>query len=74
MSMVNPSGWDLLKAQTLSAIFVMLLCSVELSSFEEHDAKLAVPQITSTAISNQILMLGKTLVSAFLIVVISMLL
>jgi hypothetical protein len=43
MSIVNPSGWVWLKAQTLSEIPEIFLCSVALSSFEEHEAELAVP-------------------------------
>jgi hypothetical protein len=31
-----------------------MLCSVALSSLEEHEAKLAVPQMVRTAIRNQV--------------------
>jgi hypothetical protein len=54
MLIVNPSGWVWLKAQTLSAIAVISLCSVALPSFEAHEAKLAVPQMLRTAIRNQV--------------------
>ena len=53
MLIVNPSGWVWLKAQTLSAIVVMLLCSVAWSLVEEHEARLAVTQMVRTAIRNQ---------------------
>jgi hypothetical protein len=59
MSIVNPSGWVWLKAQTLSEIPEIFLCSVALSSFEEHEAKLAVPQMVRTAMSNQIFNLSR---------------
>jgi hypothetical protein len=32
----------------------MLLCSVALPSFEEHEAKLAIPPMVRTAIRNQV--------------------
>ena len=49
---MNPSGWVWLKAQTLSAIVVMALCSVAWSLVEEHEAGLAVTQMVRIAIRN----------------------
>ena len=44
----------------------MLLCSVALSSFEEHEAKLAVPQMVRTAIRNQVFNLSNLIIVSVL--------
>ena len=63
---MNPSGWVWLKAQTLSAVVVMLLCSVALASFEEHEAGLAVTQMVRIAIRNQAFNLSNLIIVSVL--------
>jgi len=44
----------------------MTLCSVVLSSFEEHEAKQAVPQMVRTAIRNQVFNLSNLIIVSVL--------